>query len=63
MIIKFNQEGHAVMVFGRKKEASDEGAEAWKHVNPPPSGGRRPVRQPTDVAGIKTATCTSATAM
>src|SRR6202049_3212410 len=30
MIIKFSPEGHVMMVFGRKKEASDEGAEAWK---------------------------------
>src|SRR5437870_11485658 len=37
------------MVFGRKKEASDEGAEAWKHPNPPlpPVDGQ--FRQPTDV--------------
>src|SRR5579864_5738298 len=34
MIIKFNPEGRVAMVFGRKKEASDEGAEAWKHPNP-----------------------------
>jgi DNA-binding beta-propeller fold protein YncE len=49
MIIKFNPEGRVTMVFGRKKEASDEGAEAWKRVTP-----RRPAvdgqfRQPTDV--------------
>jgi streptogramin lyase len=48
MIVKFNPEGRVVMVFGRKKEASDE-AGAWTRVNPP----RPPVigqfRQPTDV--------------
>ncbi len=49
MIVKFNPEGRVTMVFGRKKEASDEGAEPWKRVTP-----RRPAvdgqfRQPTDV--------------
>src|SRR5436190_4201246 len=48
MIIKFNPEGRVVMVFGRKKEASDE-AGPWTRVTPP----RPPVigqfRQPTDV--------------
>jgi sugar lactone lactonase YvrE len=37
------------MVFGRKKEASDEGAEAWKHVNPPRPAVDGQFRQPTDV--------------
>jgi DNA-binding beta-propeller fold protein YncE len=49
MIVRFNPEGHVTMVFGRKKEASDE-AEHWTRVTPP----RPPVvgqfRQPTDVA-------------
>jgi hypothetical protein len=49
MIIKFNPEGRVVMVFGRKKEASDEGAEAWKHVNPPRPAVDGTFRQPTDV--------------
>ena len=49
MIIKFTPEGRVAMVFGRKKEASDEGAEAWKHPRPPlpPVDGQ--FRQPTDV--------------
>ena len=52
MIIKFNPEGRVVMVFGRKKEASDEGAEPWKRL--PPGSKPRPAvdgqfRQPTDV--------------
>lgn len=49
MMIKFSPEGRVVMVFGRKKEASDEGAEPWKHPRPPlpPSDGQ--FRQPTDV--------------
>ena len=50
MIIKFNPEGRVAMVFGRKKEASDEDSEPWKHPNPPlpPINGQ--FRQPTDVA-------------
>ena len=36
MIIKFNPEGRVVMVFGRKKEASDDAAEPWTRVTPPP---------------------------
>jgi hypothetical protein len=49
MIIKFNPEGRVVMVFGRKKEASDEGTEPWKHVNPPRPAINGQFRQPTDV--------------
>ncbi len=49
MIIKFNPEGRVVMVFGRKKEASDDGAEAWKRVNPPRPAINGQFRQPTDV--------------
>jgi hypothetical protein len=50
MVIKFNPDGHVAMVFGRKKEASDDTAEPWKRVNPPlpPINGN--FRQPTDVA-------------
>jgi hypothetical protein len=49
MIVRINPEGHVTMVFGRKKEASDE-AEPWKRVRPPlpPIPGQ--FRQPTDVA-------------
>jgi DNA-binding beta-propeller fold protein YncE len=50
MMIKFNPEGRVVMVFGRKKEASDEGAEAWKHPRPPLPAVDGQFRQPTDVA-------------
>ncbi|HEV3331315.1 MAG TPA: peptidyl-alpha-hydroxyglycine alpha-amidating lyase family protein [Bryobacteraceae bacterium] len=49
MIIKFDPEGRVQMVFGRKKEASDEGAEAWKRVNPPRPAVDGQFRQPTDV--------------
>src|SRR3954470_8327774 len=34
MVVKFTPDGRVVMVFGRKKEASDE-AEPWKRVTPP----------------------------
>ena len=49
MIIKFDPEGRVEMVFGRKKEASDEGTEPWKHVNPPRPAINGQFRQPTDV--------------
>ena len=48
MIVKFNPEGHVVMVFGRKKEASDD-AGPWTHVNPPRPPVDGQFRQPTDV--------------
>src|SRR6202521_2730398 len=48
MIIKFNPEGHVVMVFGRKKEASDEAA-PWTRVPPPRPPVDGQFRQPTDV--------------
>src|SRR5580698_5511846 len=49
MVIRFNPEGRVTMVFGRKKEASDETAEAWKHPNPPLPAIDGQFRQPTDV--------------
>jgi len=48
MIIKFNPEGRVMMVFGRKKEASDEGG-PWTRVNPPRPAVDGQFRQPTDV--------------
>ena len=48
MIIKFNPQGRVVMVFGRKKEASDEGG-PWTRVNPPRPAVDGQFRQPTDV--------------
>src|SRR5499427_1263645 len=48
MIVKFNPEGRIVMVFGRKKEASDE-AGPWTRVNPPRPPVDGQFRQPTDV--------------
>jgi len=49
MVIEFDPTGRVKMVFGRKKEASDEGAEAWKRVNPPRPAVNGQFRQPTDV--------------
>jgi DNA-binding beta-propeller fold protein YncE len=48
MIIKFNPEGRVEMVFGRKKEASDE-AGPWTRVTPPRPPVDGQFRQPTDV--------------
>ncbi len=50
MIIRFNQAGRVVWVFGRKKEAADEGAKPWEHPNPPLPPVDGLFRQPTDVA-------------
>ena len=49
MIVRINPEGHVTMVFGRKKEASDD-AEPWKRVTPPLAPVNGQFRQPTDVA-------------
>jgi streptogramin lyase len=49
MIIKFNQAGRVVWVFGRRKESAEE-AEPWEHVNPPLPHVDGLFRQPTDVA-------------
>jgi DNA-binding beta-propeller fold protein YncE len=49
MIVRINPEGRVTMVFGRKKEASDE-AEPWKRVDPPRPPVPGQFRQPTDVA-------------
>jgi len=48
MVIKFNPDGRVVMVFGRKKEASDE-AVPWTRVTPPRPAVDGMFRQPTDV--------------
>src|SRR5262249_39140367 len=48
MIIKFDPAGRVQMVFGRKKEASDEAA-PWTRVNPPRPPVDGQFRQPTDV--------------
>ena len=49
MIIRFNPEGRVTMVFGRKKEASDD-AKPWERVRPPLPPVPGQFRQPTDVA-------------
>jgi hypothetical protein len=49
MIVEFNPQGHVAMVFGRKKEASDENEGPWTHVNPPRPAVDGQFRQPTDV--------------
>ena len=48
MIVKFTPEGRVAMVFGRKKEASEEGG-PWTHVTPPRPQIDGQFRQPTDV--------------
>lgn len=48
MIVEFNPEGRVMMVFGRKKEASEEGG-PWTHVSPPRPAVNGQFRQPTDV--------------
>ena len=53
MIVKFNPAGRVTMVFGRKKEASDEGAEPDKHPRPPLPAVDGQFRQPTGVAWDK----------
>jgi hypothetical protein len=49
MIIKFNQAGRVMMVFGRRKESAD-GAQPWAHLDPPLPHVDGLFRQPTDVA-------------
>ena len=48
MVVKFNPAGRVVMVFGRKKESSDEAA-PWTRVTPPRPPVDGEFRQPTDV--------------
>ena len=50
MVIKFRPDGRVDMVFGRKQEASDDGTEPYKRVNPPLPAVDSRFRQPTDVA-------------
>jgi hypothetical protein len=48
MVVKFNPDGRVAMVFGRKKEASDENG-PWTRVTPPRPAIDGQFRQPTDV--------------
>jgi sugar lactone lactonase YvrE len=50
MVIKFNQAGQVVWVFGRRKESADAESKAWEHPNPPLPAIDGLFRQPTDVA-------------
>jgi NHL repeat len=49
MVVKFDPEGRVTMVFGRKKEASDEADEPWKHPSPAAAAIDGMFRQVTDV--------------
>ena len=35
MVVKFNQAGQVVWVFGRRKESADDETKPWEPVNPP----------------------------
>jgi hypothetical protein len=50
MVIKFNQAGRVVMVFGRRAEGADEESKPWGHPDPPLPAADGLFRQPTDVA-------------
>ena len=49
MVIKFNQAGRVVWVFGRRSESADEFAKPWEHPDPPLPAIDGLFRQPTDV--------------
>src|SRR5437016_5506089 len=49
MIVKFNQAGRVVEVYGRRPEAAED-PKGWAHVDPPLSAIDALFRQPTDVA-------------
>jgi sugar lactone lactonase YvrE len=48
MVVKFNQAGRVVWVFGRRSESAD-GAKPWEHPDPPLPAIEGLFRQPTDV--------------
>src|SRR5262249_13789848 len=50
MVIKFNQAGQVMWVFGRRKESADHETAAWENVDPPLPHVDGLFRQPTDVA-------------
>jgi DNA-binding beta-propeller fold protein YncE len=50
MVIKFTPQGRVAMVFGRKAEASDEGAHPLEHPKPPLPAIEGQFRQVTDMA-------------
>jgi len=50
MVVKFNQAGQVVWVFGRRKESADDESKPWEAVDPPLPAIDGLFRQPTDVA-------------
>ena len=50
MVIKFNQAGQVVWVFGRRRESADHETGPWENVDPPLPAIDGLFRQPTDVA-------------
>src|SRR3569833_2841543 len=50
MIVEFCPAVRVIMVFGRKKEASDDNDGPWTHVKPPRPAVDGQFRQPTDIA-------------
>ena len=50
MVVKFNQAGQVVWVFGRRKESADHETGPWENVDPPLPAVDGLFRQPTDVA-------------
>ena len=50
MVIKFDQNGRVLMVFGRRKESADAETKPWENVDPPLPHIDGLFRQPTDVA-------------
>ncbi len=50
MVIKFDPNGHVLMVFGRRKESADAETKPWEDVDPPLPAIDGLFRQPTDVA-------------
>jgi hypothetical protein len=50
IVVKFDPDGHVVMVFGRKQEASDDGTGPLQHPKPPLPAIDGMFRQVTDIA-------------
>ena len=50
LVVKFNQAGRIVWVFGRRKESADDETGPWEHPQPPLAHVDGLFRQPTDVA-------------
>jgi sugar lactone lactonase YvrE len=50
MVIKFDQNGRVLMVFGRRKESADAETKPWEDEDPPLPHVDGLFRQPTDVA-------------